>query len=197
MPGLAGLGLGGQPATQDRHAAFLNGPVDRQTVAPDRVVPPASPYILQAGAVIPAALITGIRSDLPGQITAQDAAEQPVQEQAPADVPVVTPVEQQPTVQTPTTGNYDNEPVRREDLSVVSGDGLNNYSVVVGSFSVRANAEGLQQRLKNAGYNAQLAYNAARNMYRVVASSFGDKGAAVQSRNQLRSQYPDAWLLAK
>ena len=71
MPGLAGLGLGGQPATQDRHAAFLNGPVDRQTVSPDRVAPPASPYILQAGAVIPAALITGIRSDLPGQITAQ------------------------------------------------------------------------------------------------------------------------------
>ncbi len=71
MPGLAGLGLGGQPATQDRHTAFLNGPVDRQTVAPDRVTPPASPYILQAGAVIPAALITGIRSDLPGQITAQ------------------------------------------------------------------------------------------------------------------------------
>ncbi|TKT67802.1 TrbI/VirB10 family protein [Agrobacterium sp. LC34] len=72
MPGLAGLG-GQQPdaAGQNRHAAFLNGPVDRQTVAPDRVTPPASPYILQAGAVIPAALITGIRSDLPGQITAQ------------------------------------------------------------------------------------------------------------------------------
>ena len=31
----------------------------------------ASPYIVQAGTVIPAALITGIRSDLPGQITAQ------------------------------------------------------------------------------------------------------------------------------
>ena len=74
MPGLAGLGLAGQPGatgTQDRHTAFLNGPVDRQTVAPDRVTPPASPWILQAGAVIPAALITGIRSDLPGQITAQ------------------------------------------------------------------------------------------------------------------------------
>ena len=72
-PGAAmpGLGVGGQPGTQDRYTAFLNGPVDRQTVAPDRVTPPASPYILQAGAVIPAALITGIRSDLPGQITAQ------------------------------------------------------------------------------------------------------------------------------
>ncbi|MCR4268442.1 TrbI/VirB10 family protein [Nitratireductor sp. ZSWI3] len=73
-PGIAGLALAGQTGatgTQDRHAAFLNGPVDRRTVAPDRVAPPASPYILQAGAVIPAALITGIRSDLPGQITAQ------------------------------------------------------------------------------------------------------------------------------
>jgi type IV secretion system protein VirB10 len=72
IPGIAELGGQQQDATgQNRHAAFLNGPVDRQTAAPDRVAPPASPYILQAGAVIPAALITGIRSDLPGQITAQ------------------------------------------------------------------------------------------------------------------------------
>lgn len=73
-PGLAGLGLGGQPGatgSQDRHTAFLGGPVDRQTVSSDRLAPPASPFILQAGAVIPAAMITGIRSDLPGQITAQ------------------------------------------------------------------------------------------------------------------------------
>jgi type IV secretion system protein VirB10 len=32
---------------------------------------PVSRYVVQAGAVIPAALITGIRSDLPGQVTAQ------------------------------------------------------------------------------------------------------------------------------
>ncbi|KFC62037.1 Conjugative transfer protein TrbI [Devosia sp. LC5] len=73
-PNLAGLGLPGQPgmsSAQDRQTAFLNAPVDRRTVATDRVMPPASPYVLQAGAVIPAALITGIRSDLPGQITAQ------------------------------------------------------------------------------------------------------------------------------
>ncbi|WP_447763342.1 TrbI/VirB10 family protein [Sphingopyxis panaciterrae] len=36
-----------------------------------QIVAPSSPFILQAGAVIPAALITGIRSDLPGQISAQ------------------------------------------------------------------------------------------------------------------------------
>ena len=56
---------------QDRKLAFLTGPVDRKTVSPDRLVNPASRYVVQAGAVIPAALITGIRSDLPGQVTAQ------------------------------------------------------------------------------------------------------------------------------
>ncbi|WP_430395063.1 TrbI/VirB10 family protein [Enterovirga aerilata] len=73
-PSLAGLGLPGQmgtPTAQERQSAFLNAAVDRRTVAPDRVMAPASPYLLQAGAVISAALITGIRSDLPGQITAQ------------------------------------------------------------------------------------------------------------------------------
>ena len=58
-------------SSQDRHTAFLNGPVDRRTVSSDQLVAPASPYVLQAGTIIPAALITGIRSDLPGQITAQ------------------------------------------------------------------------------------------------------------------------------
>ena len=63
-------GLAATPETDPRQA-FLTGPTDRRTVAPDRVQRPASPYLLQAGSVIPAALITGIRSDLPGQITAQ------------------------------------------------------------------------------------------------------------------------------
>src|SRR3546814_14939145 len=36
-----------------------------------RLTKPSSPHVVQAGSVIPAALITGIRSDLPGQIVAQ------------------------------------------------------------------------------------------------------------------------------
>ena len=74
IPNLGSLGLAPQPATptaQDRQLAFINAPVDRRTVAPDRIAAPTSPYVVQAGAVIPAALITGIRSDLPGQIIAQ------------------------------------------------------------------------------------------------------------------------------
>ncbi|MER8822720.1 TrbI/VirB10 family protein [Mesorhizobium sp. M0991] len=71
---LASLGLAPQPAppsVQDRQLAFLDQPPDKRTVSPDRVAAPPSKNVLQAGAVIAAALITGIRSDLPGQITAQ------------------------------------------------------------------------------------------------------------------------------
>lgn len=58
-------------ASQDHKLAFLNASIDRRTESPDRVQAPASPYILQSGAVIPASLITGLRSDLPGEVTAQ------------------------------------------------------------------------------------------------------------------------------
>jgi type IV secretion system protein TrbI len=56
---------------QDRKLAFVSAPVDRRTTSPDRVAAPASTYVVQAGNIIPASLISGIRSDLPGQITAQ------------------------------------------------------------------------------------------------------------------------------
>lgn len=53
-----------------RHTV-LDGPIDRRTTSPDRLQSPPSPYVVQAGAVIPAAMLTGIRSDLPGQIVGQ------------------------------------------------------------------------------------------------------------------------------
>lgn len=58
------------PPTDSRRG-FLDRSSDRRTASPDRLASPANAYVLQAGSVIPAALITGIRSDLPGQITAQ------------------------------------------------------------------------------------------------------------------------------
>ncbi|WFU68075.1 enolase C-terminal domain-like protein [Bradyrhizobium brasilense] len=54
---------------QERKLTFVNGPVDRRTTSSDRLTRAASPYVVQAGTVIPGALITGIRSDLPGQMT--------------------------------------------------------------------------------------------------------------------------------
>ena len=56
---------------QDRKLAFANAETDKRTVSEGRLARPASRYIVHAGSVIPAALITGIRSDLPSEITAQ------------------------------------------------------------------------------------------------------------------------------
>lgn len=62
-------------AGQDRGPAgntVDKGPVlDERTTSAERLQAPASPYILQAGAVIPAALVTGLRSDAPGLAIAQ------------------------------------------------------------------------------------------------------------------------------
>lgn len=112
-----------------------------------------------------------------------------------SDVPVVTPLVEKNVNQTQVTDNSDNVTVRQESVSVINGSGLRNFSVVVGSFSLPANAQGLQSQLKAAGYDAQIVKNMERNLYRVVASTHDNKADAVRSRDQFRSKYPDAWLL--
>ncbi|MEG3145028.1 TrbI/VirB10 family protein [Sphingomonas sp. RT2P30] len=59
---------------QARKRAFLAADPQRNTVSAERLVSPPSPYTLLAGSIIQAAMITGVRSDLPGQVTAQVAA---------------------------------------------------------------------------------------------------------------------------
>ena len=103
--------------------------------------------------------------------------------------------EAKPVDQARVVDNLDNISVRQESVQLIHGNGLNAYSVVVGSFGLLSNAESLYQRLRDAGYNAQVVKNEEKNMYRVVASSFADKPSAVTSRDQLRNTYPDAWLL--
>ena len=67
--------------------------------------------------------------------------------------------------------------------------------MVVGSFSLQANAEGLQQQLRNAGYNAQIVRNTNGGTFRVVATTFDTKAEAAASRNDLQNKYEGAWLL--
>lgn len=55
----------------ERRQAFLERAGDQRTASAERLSELVSPSVLQAGSVIPAALITGIRSDLPGMVTAQ------------------------------------------------------------------------------------------------------------------------------
>ncbi|MBP7357961.1 MAG: SPOR domain-containing protein [Prevotella sp.] len=126
---------------------------------------------------------------------AQETAQQPTTPMNNSETEVVTPLETKPADQTKVVDNSDNVSVRQEKVTLLNGAGLKNFSIVVGSFSLKANAEGLQGQLKNAGYDSQLAYNAERNMYRVIAATFDQKADAARSRDQFRSKYPDAWLL--
>ena len=92
-------------------------------------------------------------------------------------------------------------PVREEKVELVSGDGLKAYSVVCGSFGVKANVEGLKQYLDGQGYSAKVVYNPERNMYRVIAASFDDRVQATQAKEEFKAKYPNrddfqkAWLL--
>ena len=114
-----------------------------------------------------------------------------------SDNAVVTPLQEKAANNTQVMDNGDNVQVRQETVSVVNGEGLNNFSVVVGSFSLKANAEGLQQTLKQQGYNAQVVVNnnVEPAMYRVVATTFATKAEAATSRASLQTKYPGAWLL--
>lgn len=68
----------GQPLTpaaaaapQDRKKAFAERADTGGDANPHTLMAPASPYMLSAGSIIAASLITGLNSDLPGLVTAQ------------------------------------------------------------------------------------------------------------------------------
>ena len=126
----------------------------------------------------------------------QELAEAPVAEEAPAAAPVVAaPVATAPAAPV-AVGT-----IREEKVQLVSGEGLKAYSVVCGSFGVKANADGLKSKLDADGYNAKVVFNADRNMYRVVVASYDDRVQAAQARDNFKAKYasnPDfqkAWLL--
>ena len=67
-------GIGQQNADPNGQAAkqeFFNQDIADLGYLPNSVVPQMSPFELKRGSVIPATLVTGINSDLPGRITAQ------------------------------------------------------------------------------------------------------------------------------
>ena len=126
----------------------------------------------------------------------QELAEAPVAEEAPAAAPVVAaPVAAAPA--TPVAIGT----IREESVQLVSGEGLRAYSVVCGSFGVKANAEGLKAKLDRDGYSAKVVYNTDRNMYRVIVSSFDSREDAARSRDDFKAKYANnaefqkSWLL--
>lgn len=65
------LGQNGDPNGQAKKEGFFNQDIKDLGYLPNRVASQMSPYELKRGSVIPATLITGLNSDLPGRISAQ------------------------------------------------------------------------------------------------------------------------------
>ncbi len=102
----------------------------------------------------------------------------------------------------PTAEDVSNISVREEKVSVVSGEQeIKAYGIVCGSFSLKANADALRERLVNDGYKAVVVVNEAGKTYRVVCASFDTKEEAVAERTKFKTRYPDnqdfqsAWIL--
>ena len=159
-------------------------------------------YTLLSAAICAAMVFTSCKSSESAYKQAYLKAkqqEEQQQQQVPVaqETTVVTPMVERPVNNTQVVDNADNIAVRQEQVTVVSGSGLKNFSVVVGSFSLKANAEGLQQTLRSEGYDAQIVMNnnVTPAMYRVVATTFDSKMDAAASRNGLQNKYPGAWLL--
>ena len=129
----------------------------------------------------------------------QELAEAKVEEEVPAPI-VVAPV-QQASTPVQTVAPVEVGTIREERVQLVSGDGLKAYSVVCGSYGVKANADGVKAKLDADGYSAKVVYNAERNMYRVIVASFDDRVQAAQARDDFKAKYPNkpdyqkAWLL--
>ena len=68
------------------------------------------------------------------------------------------------------------------------------YHVVVGSFRNHDNARALRNTLSNEGNNALVVEN-DQNMLRVIIASFNDYQQAHGRINQIKSRFPDAWVL--
>ncbi|WP_225708134.1 TrbI/VirB10 family protein, partial [Bradyrhizobium cenepequi] len=59
------------PSSQARKLAFVGAKADTETTNPHALVPAPSTYAVMAGSIIPASLVTGLNSDLPGATIAQ------------------------------------------------------------------------------------------------------------------------------
>ena len=96
------------------------------------------------------------------------------------------------------TYNSSTDAVQKEKVTVVDGAGIQQFSVVIGSFTVKTNADSLRDRMANQGFKSFLAQN-ERGMYRVIVATYSDKANAVAERDRVKDRYypdfQDAWIL--
>ncbi len=159
-------------------------------------------YTMLCVALCGAMVFTGCKSSesayKQAYLKAKQQDEMQQQQQTPVEeANVVTPMVEKVATNTQVVDNADNIVVKQEAVSMVNGSGLKTFSVVIGSFLSKANAETQMDLLKKDGYEAQVVKSEAdgKTWYRVVATTFESKTDAAASKNALSAKFPGAWLL--
>jgi hypothetical protein len=72
------------------------------------------------------------------------------------------------------------------------------FSIVVGAFKIRENADRFVSKLKTAGHNAFIVDQTKTGLYRVSIDSFSSRDEALEAMTNIRAtEFPSAWLLEK
>ena len=89
--------------------------------------------------------------------------------------------------------------MREEKLYMASDfdeQNLKRYNIIIGSFSVEANAKNLAKSLKS-NYNAFVVVN-EKGMFRVIIASFDNYNTTKEElEKSIKYKFPDAWILAQ
>ena len=93
------------------------------------------------------------------------------------------------------------EVTRNENFSLAEGESSTDalklkYHVVVGSFSKKENAKGLQSTLNAEGNKAIVVVN-EQAMFRVLIASFNDYNQAHARIKDIETRFPGSWVLVK
>jgi len=125
---------------------------------------------------------------------AREIEENKIDEVTPVSKPSPTPT----TSTSPTTSNVPTDAIQKEKVTVVDGAGILQFSVVVGSYINKTNAEAEKEKMAKQGFKSFLAQN-QKGMYRVIVATFSDRASAVAERERVKSryypEYQDAWIL--
>ncbi|MDD4198346.1 MAG: SPOR domain-containing protein [Paludibacter sp.] len=128
-------------------------------------------------------------------------SKQKVTEIKSATVPATTvaPVQEAPKSVTPFSTQP--EVTRSESFKLAAGETNSaamskKYHVQVGAFSNHDNARNLRAKLEAEGNNALVVEN-ENGMLRVIIASFDEYSDARAKIDQIRSTYPDAWVLVQ
>ena len=84
-----------------------------------------------------------------------------------------------------------------ESIQIIAGVANGTYGVVIGSFINRTNAENLQKRMIDEGLPQTVLAQNEKLMFRVIVAFYNNKPDAQEMVKNLKSKFPDAWILIK